>query len=171
MESTPQAATTAMTTTQDESPKTHILVLSTFTSCNVPLVINAAANDYNNIDFSVREDVDVYQSCALTWQNEHFVFGGKNKHNQIAKIIGCRLEPLNIELPFDYINGACVTVDNDQRPDKQVYLCFSVDELNTEGPESKKCRVAASPHDETWTEIDDSYAKHQHIRISTNNGR
>ena len=111
------------------------------------------------------------QHLFLTVPNEHFVFGGKNKHNQIAKIICCRLEPLNIELPFYYINGACVTVDNDQRPDKQVYLCFSVDELNTEGPESKKCRVAASPHDETWTEIDDSYAKHQHIRISTNNGK
>ena len=73
-----------------ECPETtDVLVLNTQSLSNVPIITNALGREDSDFVFDFGEGTEAYGSCSLTWQNEHFVFGGTNNKTQISKIVGC----------------------------------------------------------------------------------
>ena len=73
------------------STSPDILILSRWSSSNVPVVTNSNGKNDRDIDFIFGEDTQVYAPCSLTWRGEHYVFGGRYESRQISKIIGCEL--------------------------------------------------------------------------------
>ena len=65
----------------------------------------------------VADNVDVYHSCAVTYKDQFFVYGGYTHKRQIAKVTNKSL--INVgSLPFDFENGGCSSTTN------KVILCF-----------------------------------------------
>ena len=126
------------------------------------MLTDDSGKDDRDVNFVIDDDVEVYQSCSLTWRGEHFVFGGWNKRNQIAKIVGCELKNVG-ELPFEHRYGGCANM-----ADNRVYLCFSY--TSSDLSEWKKCRVAISPLSE-FEEITQSYESHVDTRIAASESK
>ena len=146
--------TASTTTTTSVVINTDILILYSY---GVPVLTNASGKDNRDVNFVIDDDVEVDASCSLTWRGEHFVFGGENKRNQIAKIIGCELKNVG-ELPFEHRYGGCANM-----ADNRVYLCFDF-------YSSKKCRVANSPLGQ-FEETTQSYESHRNTRIAASESK
>ena len=124
------------------------------------MLTNASGKDDRDLNFVIDDDVEVEASCSLTWRGEHFVFGGWNKQNQIAKIIGCELKSVG-ELPFSHQNGGCAKM-----ADNRVYLCFNI----YDSSDYKKCRVANSPLGQ-FVQTTQSYENHARTRIAASESK
>ena len=120
-----------------------------------PVLTNAAGED-KDFDFEIDEKAQVQWSCSLTWQNELYVFGGRQRKTQISKITSCRLEPIG-QLAFDHKLGDCVVVAS-----TEIVLCFNESSGN-------KCRLASSPTGE-FREMKPSQYDHAQTRIATDDG-
>ena len=90
------------------------------------------------------QGTEIDRSCSITWQNQHYVFGGTNEKTQISKIVGCGLTKIG-DLDFDHYYGACSNM-----ADEKIYLCF-----NDANGDKKVCRMATSPTG-NFSEIDKS---------------
>ena len=152
--------TASTTTTTSAVTNKDILILSTYYSSNVPVLTNSSGKDDRDVNFVIDDDVEVETSCSLTWRGEHFVFGGYNKRNQIAKIIGCELKSVG-ELPFSHQYGGCAKM-----ADNRLYLCFNSNDSN----DYKKCRVANSPLSQ-FEETTHSYETHKRTRIAASESK
>ena len=128
-------------------------------SSSVPVLTDDSGKDDRDLRFVIDDDVEVYKSCSLTWRGEHFVFGGNDKRNQIAKIVGCELKSVG-ELPFGHYMGGCASM-----ADNRVYLCF-----NWDSSDYKKCRVANSPLGQ-FEETTQSYERHSLTRIAASESK
>ena len=69
-----------MGTTTAASPKSNILILNTWYRVNVPVITNASGLEDRLFKFQFGNETEVYQSCSITWRNEHYVFGGDLKY-------------------------------------------------------------------------------------------
>ena len=152
--------TASTTTTTSAFINTDILILNARQSFNVPVLTNASGKDDRDLNFVIDDGVEVYGSCSLTWRGEHFVFGGWNKRNQIAKIIGCELKSVG-ELPFSHYNGGCAKM-----ADNRLYLCFN----SNDSSDYQKCRVANSPLSQ-FEETTRSYETHTETRIAASESK
>ena len=56
--------------------KTSVLILNIRIPSNYPVIANADGLEDRTIDFKFEEDTEVWGSCSLTWQNNHYIFGG-----------------------------------------------------------------------------------------------
>ena len=133
-----------------------MLILNTYSSNNVPILINAAGDVDSDLDFTIDSESEIYVSSSLTWKNDFHVFGSNSKKTQISKVTACRLEKIG-ELAFPHHLGDCVNV-----ADEKIYICF--------GDDTKKCRVGSSPTDH-FNEITPSLYNHRVTPIATNNGK
>ena len=108
-----------------------------------------------NFDLSNQK---VENSCGVTFQNKHFIFGGrKSNARQILQLDDCRL--INIgSLAFDH-DGACGSTNG------VMVLCFN----NAENGDGKRCRQASSPT-EQWSEVALSMYEHRHTSVATSKG-
>merc|ERR1711892_882316 len=147
-------STTTTTTTKASLLGTEVLVLSTYSWDDVPIITNAAGRQDTNFDFVFGEGTEVDYSCSMNWKNELYIFGGRSKKRQISKLIGCQLTRIG-ELEFDHYLGACANV-----ADAKLYLCF-----NDASGDYGKCRVALSPTG-IFDEINRSIHNHAFTRIA-----
>ena len=136
---------------------TTVLILNTRFADNVPVLTNAAGRDDKDFDFSMGQNTQVYESCSMTFKNQHFVFGGDKETKQISQIIGCSLTRVGT-LSFDHRLGACANVANNN-----VYLCFGFYDY-------KKCHVASSPTGQ-YTEVQESTHEHRYTKIASGNSK
>ena len=132
-----------------------ILILSTSSIVNVPVLTDSYGKNERDLDFIINLNTEVYHSCSLTWRGEHYVFGGQLMSQQIAKIHDCGLMKIG-KLQHKFIEGACSNV-----ADQYIYLCFGI-----EGTEWKRCRKLTSPTG-THMEIDLSFFPHAKTRIAS----
>ena len=116
-----------------------MLVLSTYSRKNVPLVINSEGLLDDNLDFEYLEDTQVHGSCSLTWRGEFYVFGGITMSKQISKLVGCSLNRVG-EMKSWLLNGACASV-----ADQEIYLCFSIASNEVLQEDWQVCRVGTDP--------------------------
>ena len=130
-----------------------------------PLIINKFGHVNANFTFDFETELMVYHSCGLTWQNEHYVFGGTNdggvkQRNKVARIDTrtCRLEIIK-ELNFPMTFVACATMGT------EIYLCFG----RGNPSESKTCHKSLSPLGE-YTELAPTEFYHRMIRIAASHG-
>ena len=154
--------TASTTTTTPALINPDILILSTYRSSSVPVVTNASGKDDRDVNFVIDDGAEVDLSCSLTWRGEHFIFGGYNKVNQIAKIIGCELKNVG-ELPFEHRYGGCANM-----ADNRVYLCFNSGYIDSN--DEKKCRVATSPLGQ-FEETTQSYERHRYTRVAASESK
>ena len=134
---------------------TDILILSTSSIVNLPVLTDSNGKYERDLDFSISRSTEVYHSCSLTWRGEHYVFGGQLMRQQIAKIHDCALMKIG-QLQHNFIEGACSNV-----ADQYIYLCFG-----TGGRDWKKCRKLTSPTG-TNMEISLSFYPHAKTRIAS----
>ena len=59
------------------------MVLSTYKSDNVPVLINYDGGIYENFKFELGKDTEVKYSCSAVLNGEFFVFGGSYKKDQV----------------------------------------------------------------------------------------
>ena len=79
--------------------KSWILVLNTYSSSNVPLIIDGKGRS-KKIGFKFGSGTQVDYSCSLVWRGKMYVFGGWEHRRQISVVDQCQLKRKG-ELPFD----------------------------------------------------------------------
>ena len=67
--------------------------------------------------FTIDNNVAVFYSCAVTYQDQFFVYGGKNRTRQIATVINKSLRNVGT-LPFNFFGGSCSSTMT------KIILCF-----------------------------------------------
>ena len=103
------------------------------------------------------ENVQVSESCSVTWRNQFYVFGGSENKRQISQLTGCKLSLIGT-LAFDHNYADCSIAGEDI-----IYLCFDYND-------SKKCRSAADPLG-NFSEIPLSTFEHRETRIASSNSK
>ena len=154
--STLSTTTKTTTTTTTKTPVTSILILNTKLSQNVPVLTDSSGRVDTNLAFTLDDNTSVWGSCSVTFQNQHYVYGGWGDYTrQISQIDGCRLRRIG-DLPFDHYYAACAATSDDQ-----IYLCFN----GASSSDYKKCRYAAGPEG-PFTDVTLSNYEHRHTRIA-----
>ena len=64
--------------------------------------------------FDYETGTQVYGSCAITFKNEYFIFGGNSEYNQLAKIVDCKLQKIG-KLIFNHYNGGCANMADERK--------------------------------------------------------
>ena len=105
-----KAVTTTVTTTKADL-KTWILVLSTYSSSNKPLIIDGHGQS-KQIGFAYDSKTEADGSCSVIWRGNMFIFGGWSHKKQISMVDQCQLKRVG-DLPFDMVFGACARVSPD----------------------------------------------------------
>ena len=132
---TDTTTTTTPRTRTTVAPKTSVLILNTAVGRNVPIITDATGRVDTDLRFTFGDDTSVWLSCSLTFQNQHYVFGGSSGYvRQISRTVGCRLQRIG-DLPFDHYYAACTAVGDDR-----IYLCF---DLNS--ADHKTCDSTTGP--------------------------
>ena len=109
-----------------------------------------------DFEFEIKRQTEVFESCAITFKGEFYVFGGNNKNTQISKINNCKLEFVGL-LQFNFRYGACTNVN-----DSDLFLCFDWDNHKT----CRKSSNSSGP----FTTISDSIFTHIKTRIANDWG-
>ena len=123
----------------------------------IPVITNGAGIVETDFNFVLDDETEVYSACSLTFQNEHYVFGGQRpKQRQISKVTSCALKCIGT-LAFNHFYADGVSV-----ADQLIYLCFDYDD-------SMQCRVGSSPTG-PFDKISESLYHHGMTRIATNDG-
>lgn len=89
----------------------------------------------------------MYRSCALTHENNYYIFGGNSNRRQTLKLINCGLTLVGA-LEFNFSYGACSSTNG------IIVLCF-------DQYDSKQCRQATSPFG-PWSIITPSTFDHRY---------
>jgi len=113
------STTTALTPTTSPTGKA-VLMLSTRPSTNVPMVITLNGEVDDDINFTFGVNTQVHGSCAASWFNRMFVFGGLNQKRQMSEVQDCKLKRIG-DLDFGFVGGGCNTFSFG------IMLCFDYD--------------------------------------------
>ena len=99
---------------KNSSAKTRALI---FYKQNEPILTSLHGNELSCLGFTIARDVDVYESCAVTYKDKFYVYGGYTNKRQIATINKLSLVKVGT-LPFDFEFGGCTSTAD------QLFLCF-----------------------------------------------
>ena len=115
---------------------------------------------YELLDFNFGYGTEVYFSCSLQWQNQFYVFGGKNEKKQVSVVNGNRLERKGT-LDFDFSEGGCTVLNQ-----SIIVLCFG-------DPNNRKlCRQLHSNNPVgSFTKLPESNHGHRATRIASFDGK
>ena len=94
-----------------------VLILNTRSSNNKPILTDLNGKALNCPAFTIADDVEVWQSCAVTYQDHFYVYGGINYKRQIARVTYKSLVKVG-SLPFDFTSGGCSSTTY------KILLCF-----------------------------------------------
>ena len=103
--------------TKNISATSSVLILNTCKPANKPILTDLNGRAINCPAFTIADDVEVYESCAVTYQGGFYVYGGKKYRRQIAKVIDKSLVKVG-SLPFDFYRGGCSSTT------EKIILCF-----------------------------------------------
>ena len=107
--------------------------------------------------FTIADNVEVYGSCALTYQDQFYVYGGSSHKRQIAKVK--RMSLINVSsLPFDFYAGGCSSTKS------KILLCF-----HREG-DHKTCYQTANPTDQ-FVEATKSIHMHRDTKFASSESK
>ena len=97
-----------------------VLVLNTYKPANKPILTDLNGKAMNCPAFTIADDVEVYKSCAVTYQNQFYVYGGNTHKRQIAKVTNKVTPTLRRvgTLPFKFAFGGCTSTTD------KIILCF-----------------------------------------------
>ena len=98
--------------------------------------------------------VEAQSSCAITWKNQLYIFGGWTEPRQVSLLSHHRLERIS-SLEFTYASSACAVVSD------EVYLCFNGRSYD----DSKVCRKSKGPL-KAFSEVLSSKFHHWAIQLS-----
>ena len=122
------ASTTSETMTTDMNEMTttastdKVLVLSTDSYGNYrpAILINfdGTQKELGCFDYAGAE---AYGSCSINWENQIYIFGGKNQNRQISRLDGFRILRIGVLAFSHWSVGACSVMGN-----KFIFLCFDV---------------------------------------------
>ena len=124
-------------------------------SSSIASLINAEGELSTTINFNGKE---VENSCAVTYENKNYIFGGQSGANkrQVLELDNCELTEIGT-LTFDHYHGACGSFNS------VIVLCFDV--LS----DLKQCRQSSSPLG-PWTLMATSTYEHKMTSIATSPG-
>ena len=83
-----------------------ILVLNSENGWKPAMLINSAGEQKELACFDRDATTEAEFSCSVNWNNEFFIFGGKNEKRQISRLTGHKLKRIG-DLTFDHYFGAC----------------------------------------------------------------
>ena len=109
--------------------------------------------------FAQDDTTQAWESCAISWNNQLFIFGGMFERRQISRLTGHKLEKVG-SLDFDHKNGACSVMAN-----SFIYLCF-----NDDYDDHYRCRRSTGPL-EQFSTISLSNHRHSSIRTSSQDSK
>ena len=135
-----------------ECPDTAVLVLNTYYSTNVPLVIDSSGNS-RQPNFEFKDETEAEYSCGVSFKNRMYIYGGGYDKKQISKIVDCSVTRVG-SLAFDHYRAGCATGGD------EVYLCFNYADSN----DYQKCRKSANPEKDFQ---ETSMSNHPHCRTRT----
>ena len=141
-------------------PKSWILVLNTFSSSNVPLLIDGKGRS-KKIGFNFGSGTEVDYSCSIVWRGKMFVFGGRKYKRQISVVDDCQLTKKG-KLPFNMTSGACA-----QRDNQEVFICF---ENYSDSSTWKNCHRSNGPL-EAFSKLPSSTYDHRDTRIAVTSSK
>ena len=104
--------------------------------------------------FTIDNNVAVFYSCAVTYQDQFFVYGGKNRTRQIATVINKSLRNVGT-LPFNFYLGGCASTMT------KIILCFDRDEGDW-----RTCYKTTNPTGQ-FEETKKSLFTHKSIKIAS----
>ena len=168
------------TTPTAEEINSWILVLSTSTSSNVPIVIDGSGQKKKlGFSYQSRDDsipltpnnpgssmgTGVSLSCSVVWKGDMYVFGGVYHERQVSMVDRetCELrflsELMSVDMStnFEFYDGGCA-----QRNNQNVFLCFSA-------PNRKDCWESGHP-DGNFIKLQSSTYSHASTRIAVTSG-
>ena len=122
---------------------------------NTPRLIGTTGELSTTFDFNGQK---ITESCGVTFQNKHFIFGHAEKKRQILELNDCGLISIG-SLKFDSKQSACSSTD------QVILLCFNTESAN----DYKRCRQASSPTGQ-WSELALSKFDHRFTSIATSPG-
>ena len=99
-------------------------------------------------------------SCSVNWQNQLFIFGGRNETRQISRLSGYKLERVG-NLLFDHWAGSCSVMGNEH-----IFLCFPW-ATNDVG---NRCRLSNGPL-EQFSEVALSTHRHRYTQTSCSDSK
>ena len=143
-----------------------MLILSTYDLSNKPIITDLYGNWDSDFSFTIEDGVEVQSSCSVTFRGEFFIYGGKTKKNQIAKVVGCSLKDSQLKLPFEMNAGACAVTTQDQ-----LYLCFG-EETDTDefGELRQSCHKSNKPTTD-FIQIGNSSHPHGNTQIAASESK
>ena len=98
---------------------------------------------------------EVFESCGVTHENNHYIYGGDENKRQVLQLIDCSLSLIGT-IPFNHEWGACDSSNG------IIVLCFDINNY-------KRCRQATTPLGE-WRELTPSTYEHRITHIATSPG-
>ena len=107
--------------------------------------------------FTIADNVEVYGSCAVTYQGQFYVYGGETYKRQIAKVKDMSLTNIG-SLPFDFYHGGCASTKS------KILLCF-----HREG-DHKTCYQTTNPTDQ-FVETTKSIHEHKTIKFASSESK
>ena len=107
--------------------------------------------------FERDDTTEVSESCSVNWQNQLFIFGGRNEKRQISQLTGQKLKRVG-DLTFDHHEASCTVMAS-----KYIYLCFSA-------ADTKRCRRSIGPLKQ-FSDIAISTHRHGAIQISCSDSK
>ena len=129
-----------------------VLVFGGYWMSDLPtLLVDAKDRMDPKITMSFDKETQISYSCAVTFRNRFYVFGGQKYKRQISEVKECKLTKIG-NLDFEHSFGACSNLDN-----QKLYLCF--DQKNP-----KRCRSAVDPLKD-FTKI--PFSTHDHRATKT----
>ena len=103
--------------------------------------------------FTIADDVEVKYSCAVTYQDQFYVYGGQTYKRQIAKVKDMSL--INVgSLSFDFVQGGCSSTKS------KILLCFDFN------GDHKTCYQTTSPTDR-FVETKKSNYQHREAKFTS----
>ena len=130
-----------------------VLVLNTYKPANKPILTDLNGKALNCPAFTVADDVEVRDSCAVTYQGRFYVYGGKTYKRQIAKVTDKALRKIG-SLPFDFTMGGCSSTTD------KIILCFHF------FGDGKTCYKTTNPISQ-FEETTKSIQEHRVIRFAS----
>ena len=114
----------------------QVIVLNSKGGWKPAMLVNSAGEQQELTCFKPDPLTEAYHSCSVIWNNQLFIFGGKNEPRQISQLTGYNLERVG-NLTFDHEDGSCSNMANEY-----VFLCFTNLDYSSD---SKLCRRSTGP--------------------------
>ena len=130
-----------------------VLVLNTHYTENKPILTDLNGKTMNCPAFTIADGVEVFASCAVTYQGGFYVYGGNTYKRQIAKVTDKSLRKIG-SLPFDFIAGCCSSTTD------KIILCFHFN------GDKRTCYKTTNPIAQ-FEETTKSINEHRYIRFAS----